>query len=139
MVVAVRAMGMMHMSTDDVIEVIAVRNAFMPAFRAVSVVAAMRSTLVVRRAGVGVRASDRNRVLVNMAVMEVMHVTIMKIVRVPLVGYSHVPAIRTMLVTVFGVLCATFFHASPFDGDSSYDDVRTEKKTLSVFLPGFSC
>jgi hypothetical protein len=97
---------MVHMAADHIIEVIAVRNAFMPAFRPVSVFTFVRSTLVVRRACAWVGSADRNRVLIDVAVMEVMHVTIMKIVRMPLVGYGHVPAIRTMFVTVFRVLSA---------------------------------
>jgi hypothetical protein len=106
MVVAVLAMSMVHMAADHIIEVIAVRNAFMPAFRAVSVFTFVRSTLVVRRACVWVGSADSNRMLIDVAVMEVMHVTIMKIVRMPLVSYGHVPAIRTMFVTVFRVLSA---------------------------------
>jgi hypothetical protein len=108
-------MGVMHVSTDDVIEVIAVGNAFMPAFWAMSVVASVRFTLVIWRAVVGIGSTDGDSVLVDVAVMEVVHMTIMKIVRMSLVGYSHVPATGTMLVTVFGVLGAlTFFHCCSF-------------------------
>jgi hypothetical protein len=105
MIVAVRTMGMMHMTAHHIIEVIAVRNAFMPAFWSVSVFVAMRPTFVIGRASARVGAAHRNTMLIDVAVMEVMHVTVMKIVGMPLVGYSHVSAIRTMLVTVFGVLC----------------------------------
>ena len=135
-IVAVRSMGVMHVSTDDVIEMIAVGNAFMPAFWAMSVVASVRFTLVIWRAVVGIGSTDGYRVLVDVAVMEVVHMTIMKIVRMPLVGYSHVPATGTMLVTVFGVLSAlTFFHRSPFDQlNTRYDHARAGRRArIRVF------
>jgi hypothetical protein len=112
MVVAMGTVSMVHMAADHIVEVITVRNAFVPAFWSVCVFGSVRSTLVVGRAFAGVSAAHRNRVFIDVAVMEVMHVTIVKIVRMPLVGYGHVPAIRTMLVTVLGVFFAlTFFHS----------------------------
>jgi hypothetical protein len=97
-------MSMVHMPAHHVIKVIAVRNAFVSAFRAVGVLAFVGSTLVFGGAGVGIGSANRNRVFIDVAAMEVMHVPVMKVVRMPLVAYSHVPTGRTMFVTVFGVL-----------------------------------
>ena len=53
-IVAVRAMSMVHVPAHHVVKVIAVWNAFMPAFRAVSVFAFVGSTMMVGRACIGV-------------------------------------------------------------------------------------
>lgn len=145
MIVAVRAMGMMHMSTDDVIKVIPVRNGFMPAFRTVSVFLIVPCTCVVGRASVGVGTANGNSVLIDVAVMHVMHVTVMEIVRMPLVAYSDMSAIRTMFVAVLGVLCAlAFFHRSPFDQlTTDFNQLNTERscasgrRTRIRVFPGF--
>jgi hypothetical protein len=135
MIVAVRTMGMMHMPAHHVIKVISMRNAFVPAFRAVSVFMTMRSTFVVGRAVAWVGAAYGKRVLIDVAVMEVMQVTIVEIIRVPLVGYGHVPATGTMLMSVLGVLCAlTFFHMSPFDRQIPIRSCTAEKSAqIRVF------
>lgn len=72
----------------------------MPAVRAVSMFVTMPFALMIRCAAVGVGAANGNGVIIDVIVMDVMQVTIMEIVRVPVVAYRCVPATRTMHVTV---------------------------------------
>ena len=101
MIVAVRAMRMVEMPTHDIINVVPMRCGFMPTFRAVYMFTIVPFAFVVGRAAGWIGATYRNRVLIDMLVMDVMQVTIMEIVRMPFVAYSHVPTIRVVDVTVF--------------------------------------
>jgi hypothetical protein len=94
----------------------------------VGVFTSVPSTFVVGRAGVGIGLTYGNRVLVDVAVMEVMHVTVMEIIRMSLVTHGDMSAIRTMFMTVLGMLCAlTWFHVSPFDQlNTDFNQSNTE-------------
>lgn len=116
MIVAVRVMRMVEMSTHDVINVIAVWRAFMPAFWTVSMVAAMCFAFVIRRAATRVGTAYRNGVLVDVSFMDVMQMSVMKIVRVSLMANRRVAATGTMFVAVLGMRCTlTVFHIFPFE------------------------
>jgi hypothetical protein len=91
--------------------VIAVRRAFVSAVRAMSVFATVSFAVMGRRALVRVRGAHREGVFINVVVMHVMQMTIMKIVDMPVVAYSHVPAGGTVRMTMGFVCCAlSFFH-----------------------------
>jgi hypothetical protein len=100
MIVAVRTMGMVEVPTHQIINVVAMRRAFMPAVGAVNMFAIVPFTLMAGRAAVRVRAAYRNGVFVDVIGMDVVQVTVMKIVGMPVVAYRHVAAIRTMHVIV---------------------------------------
>jgi Predicted membrane protein (DUF2101) len=137
-VVAVSTVRVMKMSAHHVIEVIAVWGAFVPAVWAVSVLLIMPFTFMLGRTFLRIGTAHGYRVFVDVAVMQMMQVTVVKIVRMPLVNDSHVPATGTMLVTVLGVLCAlTFFHISPFDRDYVYDNAREKKREPIRVSPRF--
>ena len=72
----------------------------MPAVWAVSMFVTMPFALMIGCAAVRVGAANGNGVLIDVIVMDVMQVTIMEVVGVPVVAYRHVSATRTMHVTV---------------------------------------
>lgn len=118
MIVAVVPMEMVEMPIHDIILVISVRGAFMPANRAVSVFAIVPLTFMVGRAAVRVGATYGNGVLIDVIVMDVMQVTVMEIVDMPVVAYQCMPTVRTVQVAVSGVRYAfgllNFLHNSSF-------------------------
>jgi hypothetical protein len=139
MVVAVIAMRVMKMPADDVIEVIPVRRSLVAALRSVSVLLVVSFATVVGRAVVWVSAANGNGVLINVTAMNVMQMAVVEIVRVSVVAYGHVPATGLVHVIMLGVLRAlTFFHTSPFeieaDSNDAYDFRPTSNARLSVFL-----
>ena len=91
---------MVQVPTHQIVKVVPVRCAFMSAVGAVSMFATVRFTFMVRRAAVRVGATYGNGVFIDVIVMDVMQVTIVEIVDMPVVAYRHVPAIRTVHVTV---------------------------------------
>jgi hypothetical protein len=100
MIVAVGAMGVMQVPTYQIIKVVPMRCAFMPALWAVNMFSFVPFAFMVGRAGVRVGAIYGNGVLIDVVGMRVMQVTIMKIVRMPIVTHRRVPAIRAVLVSV---------------------------------------
>jgi hypothetical protein len=113
MIIAVGTMGVVEVPTYQIIKVVPVWRAFMPAAWAMSMCALVSFARVVGRAAVRVGATHRNGVLIDVFVMGVMQVTIMKIVRVTIMYYRRVPAIGVVHVTMGRVHTAlTFFHTS---------------------------
>jgi hypothetical protein len=100
MIVAVCTVGMVKMTAYQIINMISMRHLFMPAVRAVSMLAIVRLALMVGRAAVRIRAADGDGMLVHMTVMHMMQVSIMEVVRMPFVADRGVTAIRTVHVTV---------------------------------------
>jgi hypothetical protein len=72
MVVAVAAVGMVEVPTHDIINMVPVRCAFMPAFWAVNVFTIVSFAFVVGGAAVWVGAPYGNGVLIDVAVVDVM-------------------------------------------------------------------
>ncbi len=115
MIVAVGIMRVMEVPTHQIINVIAVRRAFVSAVRAMSMLATVPFAVMGGRAFVRVGAAHRESMFINVVVMHVTQMTIMQIVGVPVVAYSHVPARGTVRVTMGCVRCAlSFLHISSF-------------------------
>jgi len=100
MIIAVATMRMVQVRTYQIINVVSMRCAFMPAVRAVNMFAIVPFTLMAGCAAVRVRATYRNGVFVDVIGMDVMQMTVMEIVSMPVVAYRHVPAIRAVCVIV---------------------------------------
>ena len=115
MIVAVGIVRMVQVPTHQIINVVAVRRAFVSAVRAMSVLATVPFAVMGGRAFVRVGGAHREGVFINVVVMHVMQMTIMQIVGVPVVAYSHVPARGAVRVTMGCVRCAlSFLHTSSF-------------------------
>jgi hypothetical protein len=100
MVVAMIAVRMMQPSVHEVIDVVAVRDTFVTAPRAVR----MSRTSHVRRALRRVCLADRQHMLIDVVDMHVVQVAVMQIVDVSIVAERGMPAIRVVLVMVIGVV-----------------------------------
>jgi hypothetical protein len=123
MVVAVTAMGVMQMPAHHVIEVVPVRRSLVSTLGPVSVLMVVTFAIVAGRAIVWVSAANRNGVFIDVAVMNVVQMTIMKIVGVSFVTYRHVPAagfVHVIMLRMLGAL--TFFHIAPFKIKSDWTD-----------------
>lgn len=104
MVIAVVAMRMMQMAVDKIIDVITMRNRFVPAARPVDVVFVVAAAVVFRGAGRWIGFRDRQLVLLNTAIgVLVMQVTVVQVIDVPLMLDAGVLAVRAVLVVMVGV------------------------------------
>jgi hypothetical protein len=115
MIVAVVAVQMVQVPTHQIIHVVAMRRALVPAIGAMGVLAAVRFAVMLRRAVVRVRFTYRNEVFVNVIAVHMMQMAIMEIVDMPVMTDLHVAADSTVLVIVGGV-CSAFrvLHTSSF-------------------------
>jgi hypothetical protein len=104
MIVTVVAMRMVQVAIDQVIRVVAVRDGFMTAAGAVLVSALVAGTLVLRRAGGRVIGIDRQPVFLNSARGHVVEVAIVEIIHVAVVVDGRVPAAGTVLMVVLRVI-----------------------------------
>ena len=77
MIVAVLAVRVMEMSAHQVIDMIAMRHCLVSAAWSVDVASFVRATVVARSAVGRIGASDCESVVINMAVVNMMHVSIM--------------------------------------------------------------
>ena len=110
MIVAVVAVRMVQVVGDQIVGMVAVWDRFVAAAGAMFVFRVVAAAGVIRRAGRGVRAVDRQNMLLDAVGREMMHVAVVKIVRVAVVFERRVATARTVLVSVVGVCLA---HAIP--------------------------
>jgi len=130
MVVAVPAMRVVQMPAHHVIEVIPVWCSLVAALGPVSMLMVVTFAVVAGRAVVWVGAANRNGVFIDVSAVNVMQMAVVEIIGVSVMAYRHVPATGFVDVIMLGVHGAlTFFHISPFkiesDSDYTYDCVRT--------------
>lgn len=104
MIVAVTAVRMMQVVADAIVHVIAVWNRLVAAAGAVHVTRFVATAAVVGGALVGVVGRHFDYVLVDVIAMRVVEVTIMQIIGVPAMAYRRMPATRTMLMSMIGVV-----------------------------------
>ena len=103
MVVAVGPVGMMEVSVDEVVDVVAVRDRFVATAGAVDVSGIVRSAGVLRGAISRVGCRQSNAVLVDVAVMEMVQVTIVQVVDVVVVAHGGMAAARFVLMGMLGM------------------------------------
>ena len=100
-IVAMSVVWMMQSAVNQIINVIAVRNA------SVAAVGAMNVLLVVafrpERAFVRIRSTDGDGVLVHMVAMRMMQMAVVQIIHVPIVHDGDVSAIFAMDMRMIGV------------------------------------
>ena len=101
MVIAVIPVRMVQVAIDEIVDVVPVRNWFVPAAGAVNVVGIVSAAVMRWRAIVGVRLGHRNRVFLYFAVVaHPVKMPIVQVVNVILVLDSRMAAIGAMLVRV---------------------------------------
>lgn len=100
MVVAVIAVWVVEVVLDEVVGVVSVRHFGVPAVGTVTVVIGVAATVVAGRACLGVRSVDSDPVFVGVPVVGMVEVPVMEVVHVSLMHYGRVPAARAMAVVV---------------------------------------
>lgn len=108
-------MRMVQMSGHQVVEVIGMRDAFVPAARAVRMRAVVLAARVTAGAGCGVRLSRRQRTLVNVVIVHAVQVAIMEVVRVVIVPHRRVAATGAvpMIVRFMGFMLRHYVPRKP--------------------------
>ncbi|MDM4015511.1 hypothetical protein [Roseiconus lacunae] len=107
MVVTVIAVWVMQVTVDKIVNVVAVRDGFMPTAGTVNVTGIMTAALMCRGATVGVGVTNFDAMLYNGAVViDVMQVTIVQIVNMITMLDAGVFAIGAVLVVVM-IVCLT--------------------------------
>jgi hypothetical protein len=99
-IVAVAAARVVQVAIDQIVRVVAMRNSLVPATGAVLVSRVVSAAAVTGGAVGGVRAADRDGVLVHVVAMGVMEAAVVEIVRVPVVLHGGVTAAVAVLVLV---------------------------------------
>jgi hypothetical protein len=102
-IVAMVATGAVQVTTDQVVGMVAVRNAFVAAAGAVLVSLIVGRAIMGRRAGRGIGSAHVHGVIVNMIAMHVVHMTIMQVAIVVAVLDGLVTAVVAVLMIVFAV------------------------------------
>jgi len=102
-VVAVAAVGMVEVSVDEVVDVVAVGNGFVAAAGAVDMGGVMSATSVFWGADSRVDRRESDAVLIDVAVMQVVQMAIVEIVDVILMLDGGVAAAGFVLVRMFGM------------------------------------
>ena len=113
-IVAVRAVGSVEVPRDKVVGVISMGDHFMAATCSMLVRCIVRSTTMRRGARVGICARDVERVLVDVAIVSVMHMPVVQVVDMPGVlnlRVSTVSAVR-VIVLLMNRMCHDFSVAS---------------------------
>lgn len=104
MVIAVVAVGVVQVALHQVIHVVAMRDCFVPAARAVLMARLVRAAVVVRSASGRVSRAHRQDVFVDVIAVGVMQVPIVQVILVVIVQDCRVTAAGTVLVGMLTVL-----------------------------------
>jgi hypothetical protein len=100
MILTVAAFGVMQVPVDQVIDMIAVRHGLVAATCSMRMTLFMAATIVVRSCGCRISRVDGNHVLVHMPFVQMVQVSVVEIVRVPLVLDAGMPAAGAVLMGV---------------------------------------
>jgi len=98
------AVRMMQVTVYQVIDVIAVGNRFVPASRTMHMVGGMSAAAMVRGANLRIGFRNSDNMLVHMIAMRMMQMTVVQIIHVTVMNDCRVPAVRAVLVGMVGVL-----------------------------------
>jgi hypothetical protein len=98
-IVAVITMRVMQTAIYNIVHMVAVRDRLMSAVWAVCVRA-----VNLRRALDGIGCADRDNMFVHMILVHMVKMAVVKIVNMAVVADRSMPAIRTMLMSVVGVV-----------------------------------
>ena len=111
MIITMGAMDMVQMAVHKVINVVAMGHRLMATGRPVNMRLLMSGAVVSWRAFVRIRRVHLDAVFVHMPIMQMVQVSIVKIIRVAIVLHSYMTTIRAMLVAVSpGMLLVSLRH-----------------------------
>ncbi|WP_446479919.1 hypothetical protein [Bradyrhizobium cenepequi] len=104
MIVAMIAVGMVQMPGDEIIDMVAMRDRFVAAARAMDVSSIMSGAAMVGRATIRVRVAHLNPMFVHMIGVRVVKMAIVQIIHVVAVPDGNVAALGSMHVVVVGMM-----------------------------------
>ena len=122
MVIAMRAMGEVQMTGDQIIDMVSVRHGLMSAVRAMAMSGLMPLTAMGRRASSRVLHGDTEPMFIDMVIMRMMKMSVMEIVGVAIMGDGRMPAVRSVLMIVMLMNGMVAHRRTPFvtgDGPDS--------------------
>jgi hypothetical protein len=93
------AMGMMQSAVYKIVEMVTMRHRFMPAVWTVDV-----SAVDFRRTVHGICGINSDDMFVHVILVHVVEMAVVKIIRMAVMANRGVPAFRTMLVSVVGMM-----------------------------------
>jgi hypothetical protein len=96
MVVTVPIVRVMKVAVNQIIHMIPVRDAFVPATGPMLMCRLMPGTLVVGRAALGIGCSDVKHMLVDMFAMHVVHMSVVEVIDMAIMNDSGMPALGAM-------------------------------------------
>jgi hypothetical protein len=104
MVIAVVAMGMVQVTVDEIVDMIAMRDRFVAAARSMNVSSVMSGAAMVWRATIRVLVAHFNAMFVHMIRARMVKMAIVEIIHMAAVPDSNVAAAGSMHVIVIGVM-----------------------------------
>ena len=110
MVIAVITVDMVQVTIDKVVDVVAMRNRWVTTPRPMNMVHIVTAADVCRRACVRVGVRDRNRVLIDVAIMGMVQVTIVKVIDMAIMHDGCVTAVFTVFVFVIWMFVTFICH-----------------------------
>ena len=123
MVIAMRAMGEVQMTGDQIIDMVSVRHGLMSAVRAMAMSGLMPLTAMGRRASSRVLHGDTEPMFIDMVIMRMMKMSVMEIVGVAIMGDGWMPAVRSVLMIVMRMNGMVAHRRTPFVTGVSADSI----------------
>jgi hypothetical protein len=123
-IVAVVAVRMMQVSSDEVVDVVSVRHGFVAAAGAMLVGGIVGATSMGRRARRWVRCTNSERVLVDSVALRVVQVAVVEVVGVAVMLHGLVAAAGAVLVRVIRVSLVIGHERSPLSHWCAANGVR---------------
>ena len=104
MIITVVAVGMVQMTVDKIIHMVAMRNCFVTAARPMNVSSIMSGAAMVGRATIRIPVTHFNPMLVDMIGMRMMKMAVVEIIHVVAMPDGNVAAAGSVRVIVVGVM-----------------------------------
>jgi hypothetical protein len=136
-IVAMVAVRMVQVTTDEVVGMVAVRNRLMATIGAVFVVAGMLAAVVIRSAASGIFAVHGDRMFLDSGAGRMVQMPIVQIVNVTIVLNARVPAAFLVLMLVVGVVAHVHFllewmKGYPLNRNAQFSKFKESSKKKSL-------
>jgi hypothetical protein len=112
MIITVVAVMKMEVVSNYVVDMVAVRNCLMSAARPVHVVLVVSAATVLWGTGVGIARIFSEAMFVHVVAVDIVHMSVVQIIRMPVVVDGGVTAAGTVLMVMLLVRVARTFHGN---------------------------
>ena len=103
MIVAMVAMRMMEPTTDEIVDMVAMRNRLVPAAGSMDMAGLVTFVAIRRRAPDGVSGGHFNNVLIDLVPLLAVQMSVMEVVDVAAVFHREVTALRAVMMRMLGM------------------------------------